>query len=794
MSSKNSECVRVVIRCRPFNERERDESRSRIVEMNVAQGQVLVTNPKADADEPSKPFTFDQVYDWTCTQDAIYNETAFPIVESVLQGYNGTIFAYGQTGTGKTHTMEGKDSPPELKGVIPRAFDHIFDAIQTTTNKQFLVRASFLEIYNEEIRDLLAKNPKNKLELKENPESGVYVKDLSSFVVKSVEEMKQVMLAGRKNRSVGGTLMNQDSSRSHSIFTVTVETSETGPDGENHIRVGKLNMVDLAGSERQSKTGATGDRLKEATKINLSLSSLGHVISALVDSKSSHIPYRDSKLTRLLQDSLGGNTKTVMVANIGPADYNYDETLSTLRYAQRAKSIKNKPTINEDPKDAMLREFQEEIARLKAELAYKGNGAMGTSSGGVMMMPGETVVKEVVKIVEVERPMDKQQLEAMEERLRMEKEEIQRHAEEERRKIEEAKNMAEEEKNRLLEELRQQEEEQEKARMAQQNMVVKLKSMEEKLLVGSQVMEKAMQQEKELMRAKMELEDRRRQEKTLARELQEKAEQALELNVKFTSQQQELQVRTEKLEQLWNKYQTCRGEIRDLQSEFQREREDMLDMIRELTRQIKLKNSVIENFIPPEEVSKIESRAEWSDENDEWIIPRIQYAGNSVRPKRPPSAVGLKRPTTEYSRIARAMGDMNPRYRHDNIINMDLDMPDRSTEDYAQTGGKSQRVHSALQAALNDEEDMTFIQSDSMPNVYFTYTEDGAVREDTAAAPNKKPTRAKSAKLRPGTASRKGRSRRPVDEAGVDVPAYVESMAHEMETEQYPKARGLVRG
>merc|ERR1719393_74628 len=184
--------------------------------------------------------------------------------------------------------------------------------------------------------------------------------------------MNQVLAAGLNNRSTGATNMNAESSRSHSIFLVTIEQACIGPDGEEHIRVGKLNMVDLAGSERQSKTGATGERLKEATKINLSLSALGNVISALVDGKSSHIPYRDSKLTRLLQDSLGGNTKTVMVANCGPADYTFDETLSTLRYAYRAKSIKNKPRINEDPKDAMIREFQEEIARLKQQLGSDG--------------------------------------------------------------------------------------------------------------------------------------------------------------------------------------------------------------------------------------------------------------------------------------------------------------------------------------------------------------------------------------------------------------------------------------
>ena len=216
------------------------------------------------------------------------------------------------------------------------------------------------------MRDLLAKNAHNKLELKESVDTGVYVKDLTAFVVKNVAEITNVLNVGQKNRSVGATKMNLNSSRSHSIFTITVEQSSRGADG--HIRVGKLNLVDLAGSERQSKTGATGERLKEATKINLSLSALGNVISALVDGKSGHIPYRDSKLTRLLQDSLGGNTKTLMIANLGPADYNYDETLSTLRYANRAKNIKNKPKINEDPKDAMLREFQDEIKRLKAQL------------------------------------------------------------------------------------------------------------------------------------------------------------------------------------------------------------------------------------------------------------------------------------------------------------------------------------------------------------------------------------------------------------------------------------------
>jgi hypothetical protein len=219
------------------------------------------------------------------------------------------------------------------------------------------VRASYLEIYNESVRDLLSKNPKNSLELHEDPDKGVYVKDLSYFAVKKPGEVLEVMKIGQKNRATSSTNMNSRSSRSHSLFQITVERSDLGPDGKQHIRVGKLNMVDLAGSERIAKTGATGDRLKEATKINLSLSTLCHVISTLTDPKATYIPYRDSKLTRLLSDSLGGNTKTVMIANVGPADYNYDETLNTLRYAFRAKNIQNKPKINEDPKDALLREY-----------------------------------------------------------------------------------------------------------------------------------------------------------------------------------------------------------------------------------------------------------------------------------------------------------------------------------------------------------------------------------------------------------------------------------------------------
>ncbi|XP_058849340.1 kinesin-like protein KIF17 [Acipenser ruthenus] len=370
-----SESVKVVVRCRPMNERERALNCKAAVTMESARCQCFIQKPGA-TNEPPKQFTFDGTYYTNQTTEQMYNEIAYLLVEGVTEGYNGTIFAYGQTGSGKSFTMQGITDPPAQRGVIPRAFEHIFESIQCAENTKFLVRASYLEIYNEEIRDLLGNDTKQKLELKEHPERGVYVKELSLHTVHSVVECERIMEQGWKNRSVGYTLMNKDSSRSHSIFTIHLEISTVDQSGEGHLRAGKLNLVDLAGSERQSKTGATGERLREATKINLSLSALGNVISALVDGRSRHIPYRDSKLTRMLQDSLGGNTRTLMVACLSPADNNYEESLSTLRYANRAKSIQNRPRINEDPKDALLREYQEEIKQLRALLT----GQIGDTS------------------------------------------------------------------------------------------------------------------------------------------------------------------------------------------------------------------------------------------------------------------------------------------------------------------------------------------------------------------------------------------------------------------------------
>jgi len=523
-----------------------------------------------------------------------------PPAESVLEGFNGTIFAYGQTGAGKTHTMEGLLDPPEQRGIIPNCFKHIFEAIATTRKgQQSLVRASYLEIYNEDIRDLLSKDPTNKLELKENADHEVYVKELTTIVVKHATDLEQVLSAGKRNRVTGSTLMNQTSSRSHAVFTITVETSETSADGEVHIRVGKLNLVDLAGSERQSKTGATGQRLKEATKINLSLTALGNVISALVDSKSTHVPYRDSKLTRLLQDSLGGNTKTVMIANCGPADYNYDETLSTLRYADRAKQIKNKPRINEDPKDAMLREFQEEIARLRAALASeeKRGGAANTViiDGKEVALPPALVKERLVGVSEEE-------VAAMREKASRERTELLAKAEEERRQLLLAAAKTEDEKRSILADMAAKSKAAEAALAENVAIEAQLKAMQEKLLVGGQVLDKAAEQEEELRKAKVELEGRRQQEATLARELEEAN---IMMEEQYASMAEELEAKTRKLKKVWHKLQGAQTEIRDLSEEFQKEREDMLDTIRELNKGLKLKQLLLDSFVLPTEVERV---------------------------------------------------------------------------------------------------------------------------------------------------------------------------------------------
>lgn len=688
--------MKVVVRCRPMNQKEIAQGHQRIIEMNVKKGTIEINNP-AKKEEVPRMFTYDSVYDWNSKQIDLYDETFRQLVDSVLEGYNGTIFAYGQTGTGKTFTMEGVRSDPILRGVIPNSFEHIFTHIARTQNQQYLVRASYLEIYQEDIRDLLSKDQSRRLELKERPDTGVYVKDLQSFVCKSVKEIEHVMNVGNQNRAVGATNMNEHSSRSHAIFIITIECSEPGADGENHIRVGKLNMVDLAGSERQTKTGATGERLKEATKINLSLSALGNVISALVDGKSTHVPYRDSKLTRLLQDSLGGNARTVMVANIGPASYNFEETITTLRYANRAKNIKNKPKINEDPKDALLREFQEEIGRLKRELEKRGSGGAGSKKVKRRRQ------KENGETEEIEEEGEEGSEQSAEDKIKLE----QARLEEDKKALQENHSMMAEEKEKLMGEIQKKAQQLKKQQEAQAGLKSKIKMMESKLLVGGKsIVDKTTEQERALEEQRIQIAEQQRREREIQQKLDEKEENAVEIKGNYTSLQQEVDSKTKKLKKLFGKLQTIRSEIADQQEAHIRERQELEQAQEDLTRELKLKSLIIENFIPPDERVKLTNRAVYDDEKEEWQLkPSSQNGSQQAMAKRPVSAVGNRRPITEYAKMAAAMGG-HMRYKAENIIMIELDMPNRTTRDY-EGPAVAPKVQAALDAALQDEEDLT---------------------------------------------------------------------------------------
>lgn len=335
-------------------------------------------------------FGFDKVYSPESRQEDVYCESARDVVMNVLQGYNASIIAYGQTGAGKTHTMTGTLTG-EGRGIIPRSVDDIFEHISQDFHREeatmdapvnYLVRASYLQIYNEVISDLLKPDSKN-LMIREDAKRGVFVEGLSEWVVRTPADVYDLMSRGAEARMTGSTRLNQLSSRSHAIFILVVEKSyiskgsDSGGQMQRSVCMGKLNLVDLAGSERVHLTGARGARLEESKKINQSLSALGNVIGALTDPKrtqvKAHIPYRDSKLTRILEDSLGGNCKTTFVAVISPAVEAFSESLSTLKFANRAKRVKNAPRVNEDENQrTLLKKYERELKRLRAELQARG--------------------------------------------------------------------------------------------------------------------------------------------------------------------------------------------------------------------------------------------------------------------------------------------------------------------------------------------------------------------------------------------------------------------------------------
>ncbi|XP_069039769.1 kinesin-like protein KIF1B isoform X4 [Lepisosteus oculatus] len=384
--------VKVAVRVRPFNSRETSKDSKCIIQMQG--NSTTIVNPKNPKESP-KSFSFDYSY-WSHTsiedpcfasQCRVYNDIGKEMLQHAFEGYNVCIFAYGQTGAGKSYTMMGKQEEGQ-EGIIPQLCEELFEKINDNNNEEisYSVEVSYMEIYCERVRDLL--NPKNKgnLRVREHPLLGPYVEDLSKLAVTSYTDIADLMDAGNKARTVAATNMNETSSRSHAVFTIVFTQRKL--DSETNLsteKVSKISLVDLAGSERADSTGAKGTRLKEGANINKSLTTLGKVISALAEvdnctskskkkKKTDFIPYRDSVLTWLLRENLGGNSRTAMVAALSPADINYDETLSTLRYADRAKQIKCNAVINEDPNAKLVRELKDEVTRLKDLLRAQGLG------------------------------------------------------------------------------------------------------------------------------------------------------------------------------------------------------------------------------------------------------------------------------------------------------------------------------------------------------------------------------------------------------------------------------------
>ncbi|KAM0340097.1 hypothetical protein ACHAPU_010670 [Fusarium lateritium] len=393
--------IKVVVRCRPFNSREIERNAQCIIEMKGNQTVITAPDGKGVKDGGPKAFAFDRSY-WSFNKDDpnyagqsnLFDDLGQPLLDNAFQGYNNCIFAYGQTGSGKSYSMMGYGK--EI-GVIPMICQDMFkriEEIQKDKTTKCTVEVSYLEIYNERVRDLLNPSTKGNLKVREHPSTGPYVEDLAKLAVNEFHEIEHLMDEGNKARTVAATNMNQTSSRSHAVFTIMLTQKKYDADTKMELeKVAKISLVDLAGSERATSTGATGARLKEGAEINRSLSTLGRVIAALADLSTGgkkkkgggQVPYRDSILTWLLKDSLGGNSMTAMIAAVSPADINFDETLSTLRYADSAKRIKNHAVVNEDANARMIRELKEELSLLRGKLGTGPDvpGAAGAVAGEV---------------------------------------------------------------------------------------------------------------------------------------------------------------------------------------------------------------------------------------------------------------------------------------------------------------------------------------------------------------------------------------------------------------------------
>jgi kinesin family member 1 len=400
-SAAGSSNVRVAIRMRPLNQRERDLHASQCVSMLTGEDLRI----RDDETTMQNKFSFDYCFDANCSdgsesfagnQQQVFDKLGLEVLTNAWNGYNASLFAYGQTGSGKSYSMMGSDADP---GIIPRVCMALFYLIRrhyetvegepgdSSSSRQFSVEASYLEIYNERIRDLLDPG-RAHLKVREHPQTGVFVENLSTCAVQSYKDVSDLLEMGLQQRTTASTNMNSESSRSHSVFTIVIRMQSLLASGKTAVRLCQLCLVDLAGSERAASTGATGARLKEGANINRSLSTLGRCISALAKAASAErdgdkisIPFRESVLTWLLRESLCGNAKTAMLATVSPADVNYGETLSTLRYANSAKMIATKAVVNEDPTTKIINELRNEVLRLREELGGGGGGGSAVQRG-----------------------------------------------------------------------------------------------------------------------------------------------------------------------------------------------------------------------------------------------------------------------------------------------------------------------------------------------------------------------------------------------------------------------------
>ncbi|XP_055952321.1 kinesin-like protein KIF11-B [Argiope bruennichi] len=433
--SQKNQRIQVFARCRPLNNIERRQGSPSVVEVIPDKKEILIKDRTSN-----REFFFDKVFPPDAKQITVYKAVVGPLIQEVLNGYNCTVFAYGQTGTGKTYTMEGERSNSSCSweddpgaGIIPRSLHQLFEELNKEENVEFSVRVSFLELYNEELFDLLSSTELSRLRLYEdsNRKGSVIIQGLEEILVNNKDEVYTILEKGTSRRQTAATMLNASSSRSHTVFSVTVHIKENTVEGEELLKTGKLNLVDLAGSENVGRSGAIDKRAREAGNINQSLLTLGRVITALIE-KQPHIPYRESKLTRLLQDSLGGHTKTSIIATISPALCNFDETISTLDYATKAKSITIRPEVNQKmTKRALIREYTEEIERLRRDLAALRNkdGFFVDADNYSALLNSITEKENIMKELEEKIEILKEENKKIEEMFVLTKEELEKTSE-----------------------------------------------------------------------------------------------------------------------------------------------------------------------------------------------------------------------------------------------------------------------------------------------------------------------------------------------------------------------------